>query len=224
MSESVTRCEILETTSPKKYGICHLWLCDCHWSHYSVEILLTKKSRNLCSRHCKFRTCFFCGELRLTKIVSLIVTDAVESFVMRLQEKMDKEGSASPVDMDIVRFVHIIIHYCCYLVWLSQLASFCRVTPALSLDPHKVSQKESHWGLLEQDSVCRPTPTAGIFLFIFKSIKTPWRWFWFREVLGPDFWNILRFSYVFLNLSYIIFAMFFLSFHNFFPKFVLRYF
>ena len=167
---------------------------------------------------------FFLWRTSTDEIVSLIVTDAVESFVMRLQEKMDKEGSASLVDMDIVRFVHIIIHYCCYLVWLSQLASFCRVTPALSLDPHKVSQKESHWGLLEQDSVCRPTPTAGIFLFIFKSIKTPWRWFWFREVLGPDFWNILRFSYVFLNLSYIIFAMFFLSFHNFFLKFVLRYF
>lgn len=87
---------------------------------------------------------FFLWRTSTDEIVSLIVTDAVESFVMRLQEKMDKEGSASPVDMDIVRFVHIIIHYCCYLVWLSQLASFCRVTPALSLDPHKVSQKESH--------------------------------------------------------------------------------
>jgi len=30
-----------------------------------------------------------------------------ESFAIRLQEKMDKEGGASPVDMDIVSHVSI---------------------------------------------------------------------------------------------------------------------
>jgi len=32
-----------------------------------------------------------------------------ETFAIRLQEKMDKDGGASPVDMDIVRFFHMII-------------------------------------------------------------------------------------------------------------------
>ena len=31
-----------------------------------------------------------------------------ESFAIRLQEKMDREGRASPVDMDIVRSVSVI--------------------------------------------------------------------------------------------------------------------
>ena len=39
-------------------------------------------------------------------IVSLIVTGVVESFVLRLQEKMDRERTANPVDMDIVRFLY----------------------------------------------------------------------------------------------------------------------